>query len=218
MCFSATASFASSAVLITVGVVSMKKAKGTAYRPIAGIACLFGLQQFTEGFVWLGLQHDSFASLLNMSALGFLIFAWIVWPMYIPYAMMHPEKIGKRKQWMKVFLGTGLVVTLALVYILTTKGFTPEIRGHSIHYNVAFKSFLTGPFSILYLMCAIVPPFISSGRMVWLLGGTTLCSFLIARFFYLEHLLSVWCFFAALGSAFVLLAVHLNTKKDNSLS
>ena len=56
MCFSATANFVGSGVLGTVGVITLTKVKHKRELLFAALPTLFAVHQFTEGFVWLGLD------------------------------------------------------------------------------------------------------------------------------------------------------------------
>ena len=53
MCFSATASFISGTALCVIGVATLKQTKAPAEIPFALIPLLFGIQQLTEGVIWL---------------------------------------------------------------------------------------------------------------------------------------------------------------------
>ncbi len=56
MCFSATANFVGSGVLAGVGVVTLTRVKHRREILFASLPTLFAIHQFTEGFVWLGLD------------------------------------------------------------------------------------------------------------------------------------------------------------------
>ncbi len=58
MCFSPEASFTASAVITTVGIISLKKSQNTESKIMACIPLFFGLQQFAEGVVWLSLLYE----------------------------------------------------------------------------------------------------------------------------------------------------------------
>jgi heme A synthase len=57
VCFSASANFAGSAVLGAIGVATIAEVKHRRELLFAAMPGLFALHQFTEGFVWLGLDH-----------------------------------------------------------------------------------------------------------------------------------------------------------------
>ena len=73
MCFSATASFSAGAVLTGLGAVSLSKASSPREYPFASIPLLFGIQQITEGFVWLSMTHPDYAFLQEGSMWFFLL-------------------------------------------------------------------------------------------------------------------------------------------------
>ena len=58
MCFSATASFAAGTALSAVGGLTLRKSQGKVELPLALVPLLFGVQQFSEGFLWLSLGGD----------------------------------------------------------------------------------------------------------------------------------------------------------------
>jgi hypothetical protein len=212
MCFSATASFVSSAVLFGLGVVAVRKSRKSKLRSFAAIPHMFGIQQLAEGFVWLGLQNEQFEPYLDVSTYGFLIFAWIIWPLYVPYAIRRAEIKVSRRRLLNLIEIVGGLVAVALLYVLVSKGVTPGIRGHNIHYFVHYNSGYASLLSVLYLICTVLPPFVSSRRKVWVLGVVTVVMYALAKLYFEQHLLSVWCFFAAIGSLVILWLVYHDLK------
>ncbi len=59
MCFSTTASFAAFAVLSIAGVKTLSITKRKEAQMFAAIPAVFGIQQLTEGLVWIGLINNS---------------------------------------------------------------------------------------------------------------------------------------------------------------
>ena len=78
MCFSATASFTASAVLLPAGTLALRRAYTTdrRYLALCALPFLFGVQQLMEGFVWTyGARGES--SLVGTFSLGYMFFAWL---------------------------------------------------------------------------------------------------------------------------------------------
>jgi hypothetical protein len=73
MCFSAEASFGLSVALLSGGVYCVKNAfsKNRLLLPVAIIPLLFAIQQFSEGWVWIGLRWEN-SALVRIFALVFL--------------------------------------------------------------------------------------------------------------------------------------------------
>ena len=89
MCFSASASFTASAVLIPLGLYShhlASKAEKPGYKPLALVPFFFGVQQFVEGLEWTGIVGGKIEPLTSMAGLGFLFFAYCFWMIWIPWS------------------------------------------------------------------------------------------------------------------------------------
>jgi len=97
MCFSASASFIAGASLSAIGVAALKQTKTKSERPLAMIPLLFGIQQLTEGVIWLTFRHH--APLLK-EAMTFVYsaFSHAFWPIYIPFAIGVLEAVRWRKR------------------------------------------------------------------------------------------------------------------------
>lgn len=231
MCFSATASFGASAVLGTIGVIAVAKAKKNPQRVFATIPLIFAVQQFTEGLLWLSLKNADMASWQPLLTYIYLVFAMAVWPLWVPLTIRFLEKDARSKRIMNVLVGIGAVVAICVVLVLSLYpvkamtpvclscplSSTPSFNQH-IHYSFSFPPVpkgLIGAFTVLYIMATIVTPFISSIKKMKLLGIVFLASYLFAVILYDGFVISVWCFFAALLS-FVVLWIIIDLRKQHS--
>jgi len=70
-------------------------------------------------------------------------------------------------------------------------------------YSIKFPLPLADAALYCYLTATLPPLFVSSVRRMPLLGSVMMLSYAGAIFFYKEHLISVWCFFAALASVII---------------
>ena len=59
MCFSATASFSAGALLLGIGVLTLRLASRPREWPIAAIPLLFAVQQLSEGVIWLTFSREA---------------------------------------------------------------------------------------------------------------------------------------------------------------
>ena len=59
MCFSATASFVAGSTLAAIGATTIRMTSRRAEIPFAMIPLLFGVQQLTEGMIWLSFRGES---------------------------------------------------------------------------------------------------------------------------------------------------------------
>jgi hypothetical protein len=231
MCFSATASFGASAVLGTIGIIAVAKAKTNPQRLFASIPLIFAAQQFTEGLLWLSLKNADMASWQPLLTYIYLVFAMAVWPLWVPLTIRLMEKDARRKKTMNVLVTIGAVVAIIVVLVLSLYpvyvmtpiclscpfSATASLNQH-LHYRFTFPPVpkgLIGTFTVLYIMATIITPFISSIKKMKWLGFVFLASYLFAVILYNGFVISVWCFFAALLS-FVVLWIILGLRKQAS--
>jgi hypothetical protein len=199
MCFSAGASFGASAILGTIGIVTLKKAKTTNQIPFASIPLLFGVQQAAEGALWIGLSGGNNESWKHVPVYIFLIFAQAVWPVWIPFSVLRLENDRTRGTIIKVILGMGSCVSLYLLYCMLVYDVKAEIHSGHILYTLRFPTALARITNVLYFVPTVVL-FISSIKRIQLLGLLVLASFVFSKVYFSEHLISVWCFFAGIIS------------------
>ncbi len=202
MCFSATASFVAGTALLAAGTVIVRKASRKRELPFAAIPLLFGLQQLSEGVVWLTFRFE--APLLNVIMTHiYSFFSHVLWPIYVPFAILLLEPIPWRRKAIWTFLLAGSAVGLYLLVILIRFPVTSEAVGGHIAYQSPHFYVMTVMAS--YLLATCVSLFFSSHNAVIAFGVVALLSFIAAYAFYAVWFISVWCFFAAVLSGIVYL-------------
>ena len=223
MCFSATASFSAGAVLLGIGTLTLRSALATRQRralPFAAIPMLFAVQQFVEGVIWLSFSHE--APLLNsVMTHVYSFFSHVLWPVYVPMAVLLMEPRGWRHLGLIGFVATGAAAGAYLLYVLVAYPIVSRPTGRHIEYvSPHFFAVVT---MTLYLLSTAISPLLSTHRMVVVFGALALLSFGAAYAFYATWFISVWCFFAALLSAVVYLhfgvrELNRSRSNDNSMS
>jgi hypothetical protein len=213
MCFSATASFGAAIALGAVGVVSVSNIKTPAQIPFAVIPLLFGLHQASEGLVWLGLEAHAGKAWVDVSVYVYLLFAQVIWPVWVPYSILALEKNPFRQKLLRVLLVMGTMAGVYLLYCLMVYDVDAGIGSGHIEYALHFPEAGVRPTSIFYFIAIIFPPFISGYKGMNYLGLLLFISYLLSQVFFTDYLISVWCFFAALLSIMV---VWILKKMDRS--
>jgi len=104
MCFSATANFVGSAVLGTIGVATLTKVRHRRELLFAALPALFALHQFTEGFVWLGLEGRLSPSVERAMAAAFMLYAQGLLPLLLPLSVWLFEPTRKSRHRMVPFV------------------------------------------------------------------------------------------------------------------
>jgi len=220
MCFSATASFSAGAVLLGLGALTLKSARRPRELPFAAIPLLFAIQQLSEGVIWLTFRYDAPQLNAVMTHL-YSFFSHVLWPVYVPVAVLLIEPPGWRRRALLVFVAAGVAVGAYLLYILAAFPIVSRPTGQHIEY--VSPHFFALAAMTLYLMSTTLSPFLSTYRTVKVFGGLALLSFVAVYGFYATWFISVWCFFAALLSAlvylhFVLHRAEPSSSAENSLS
>jgi hypothetical protein len=211
MCFSADASFAAGAALIPAGAYCVAAAlkKRPRLLPLALVPIFFGIQQISEGFVWQGLHHND-AALVRSASLVFLFFALAFWPFWFPFMSALTETHPRKRLVFRIlavisagwFLVLYLPITTGPESLLATR-----IDHHSVQYDyggLAVYQYVPRPLlRILYFLCVALPMAFSSESLGKVPGIFFAASAVVAAAVFSYAFVSVWCFFAAILSAYL---------------
>jgi hypothetical protein len=218
MCFSATASFTSAALLIPAGIYCLKTSSrlDQRYWAFAILPLIFGIQQLVEGGIWLALNHDR-QDLAHYLGLIFLLFSHIFWLGWIAFSSYLTESSPLFR---RLFLLVSISGVLFGIFMYVPLIFNPEwltvsVVKHSIHYDLVFLSDDSVSQHVIgaaYAVIILVPLMLSSDRYHSVLGVMIFISGLITLAFYGWAFISVWCYFAAIISLYVLYIVMLHTR------
>lgn len=200
MCFSASASFTAGTLLTIIGIASIKKTGHRSQLLFAGIPFIFGIQQLAEGVLWLTIPNPDYITAQKIATHIFLFFAQVLWPIWVPIAILLLEKNITRKNTQRILVIAGLTVGGYLAYCLCVFHVEAKISESHIMYIQDYPASL-GKYSILlYALATIIPPFFSHIKRMWMLGAAIFISYLVSALFYEHYILSVWCFFASIIS------------------
>jgi hypothetical protein len=203
MCFSAEASFAGGIALTALGTVTIKKVQQPVRTAFAAVPILFGVQQISEGVVWLALSDPVYAQYQQLGTTLFLIIARVLWPVGMPFAVLMMEEDRRKRKIILPFVLLGSIVAVYYSYCLLFLNVTPNIAGNHIQYISDYPESLAGPVFIIYFVASLTPLFISSVKGTKLFGALLFVSALVTIIAFMEYLTSVWCFFAAVLSVVV---------------
>ncbi|MFT6921753.1 MAG: hypothetical protein ACJA1C_000750 [Crocinitomicaceae bacterium] len=218
MCFSATASFGAGVVLTVIGIASIKKAPQKSQIMFASIPLVFGVQQIAEGVLWVTLPNPDLLSTHKIATVTFLLFAQVIWPIWVPISVLLLEKRNARKTIQRILVGAGILVGVYLGYCLTTFNVETKIVGYHISYRQDYPVSLKYFVILLYASSTIAPLFLSNIKRMWILGLSIAISYIIAVLLYEHYVLSVWCFFASIMSVSIYLLVGHKNDKEVSVS
>ncbi|MGA9665527.1 MAG: DUF6629 family protein [Gallionella sp.] len=215
MCFSATVSYSAAAVLAGTGAYAVQQARRLprAFMMWALVPVLFGLQQACEGGVWQELDAGDGSTAVRF-ALGFHFFSHFLWLWWLPLSsyLVEPGKIRRR-----VIGGCAMFGAFAGTLVYSVMLFHPgwmsvAVRKNSIAYDFSFpyRSPIHLPITpaALYALTIMVPLLFSSCRLIRIFGVLAVLSSVLASEAFGYAYVSVWCFFAAVLSLYLVYMIR----------
>jgi uncharacterized protein DUF6629 len=203
VCFSATANFVGSGVLGAVGIVTLTKVKHRRELLFASLPTLFAVHQFTEGFVWLGLDGILSPAVAHDMGAAFMLYAQGILPFLIPLSVLLFEPDLKSRRRMLPFALIGLATTLYVLWALTAYPFQVYIKGNSIVYTEQGTANIA--IGVLYVITTCGSLFMSKVRLMVIFGVINL-TILVAVLAFKEYAYtSLWCAYAAVASVTILI-------------
>lgn len=202
MCFSATASFTASGVLLLTGAACVSKVSKPQQLPLALTPLFFSIQQFSEGILWVFYEMPDAELIQKISSYVFVMFGQSFWPVWIPIYVLALEKDEARKKILKVMLILGIMISAVLMYYTMMNGVTPVNEGHHFKYIFTYPA-LIDRLSLVYLIPTVISNFVSGHNKIKILGALTLIAFVISKISFDTYVFSVWCYFAAIISIFI---------------
>jgi hypothetical protein len=202
MCFSATANFVGSTVLGTVGVVTLTKVKHRRELLFASLPILFAVHQFTEGFVWLGLDGMLSQTVTHVAGWMFMLYAQGLLPFLIPLSVMLFEARRQDRRRMMPFVVLGAALSIYMLWALVYFPLQIYIRGNSIVY-INEGTNITA-LAVLYVIATCGSLFFSKVKDMVLFGAANLIILLIVIAVKRYAFTSLWCAYAAVASIIIL--------------
>ena len=204
MCFSASASFVSGGVLSALGVLAIKKTKFPHEKMIASVPFIFGIQQIIEGFIWINsneIQTPSGIVTFGPKVLtyGYLFFAMILWPTFLPISIGLIEL--KRKKKILILTLPAAITSLYFTWVLFKYPIYSQIQENHIQYHFTIHPSLF--IVTTYCLATILPCLLSSHRWIVGVGAVLTVALLFSKIYFDDAFASIWCFFSALLSAFI---------------
>ena len=150
MCFSAQASFLAGFGLLASSFYFLRKPIKPEYRLLKLVPIFFGIQQICEGIVWLTQLNPHYQTVALVARSAFLFFAFFLWPMYIPRALL-PLAITPLYKSIQTFLyGVGATVGGLLAFLSFKNGISCLISCHHIEYFFTTPSSVSLPLIVCY--------------------------------------------------------------------
>ena len=202
MCFSAVANFTGSGVLATIGVLTLTRVKHRRELLFASLPTLFAVHQFTEGFVWLGLDGVLSPAVTHAMAAAFMLYAQGLLPFLLPLSVLLFEPDARSRRRMLPFLVVGCLTALYILWALIAYPTQTFIRANSIVYiNPATNNSVV---AVLYVIATCGSLLFSKVKDMVIFGLANVTILLVVMAVKRYAFTSLWCAYAAVASVIIL--------------
>ena len=201
MCFSATANFVGSVVLGGIGIATLREVRHRRQILFASVPLLFAIHQFTEGFVWLGLDGILPASVAHNAGAAFVLYAQGLLPFVLPLGVYLVEPTEGKRRRMLPFVLIGGALTLYILWGLIAEPLQVYQRHHTIVY--ADHATTNIAVAVLYVIATCGALFFSGLRYLFAFGVANLVGLLTVSLVMSYAFTSIWCAYAAVISVLI---------------
>ena len=203
MCFSAQADLVGGVVLAAIGVDTLRHVgQRREYLPLAALPLMFAGHQLVEAFVWSGLQDHLSDSVANIATWLYLLFAFVLLPVYVPVAS-SPSHAGPRRTLIRWSIVVGGIVSALLLAAMTSGPVTASLDDWHIRYGTGIDAAV--PIVGAYIVATCGSLLLSTDRILVRFGVVNLVAVVVIAIFVVEGFASLWCTWAAVASGAVVL-------------
>jgi hypothetical protein len=202
VCFSAEADFVSGAVIGVIGIATLTKVDSPREFPLAVLPLAFALHQIAEGFVWRDLDTGA-AHSAGVAVYLYVAFAWVVLPVFAPFAIMILEPPGRRRRAIGGLVVLGAIAAAYLAAAIVRGDVSAHAVEHTIQYGGAGG--LATVATVLYILATCGAPLLSGFRAIVWFGVANILAVAAFAIVQAEGLTSLWCTWAAVVSVLIYL-------------
>ncbi len=176
------------------------------YVPIAALPVLFGLQQFSEGLVWIAGAQE-YSNWVERASLAYMFFSWLAWPVWVPVSAYFLEPTKRKPFYLGFAVAGGMLGAVQYIPYFAHDGWlTTRFLPYAISYEgIELLDYITTRevTYAIYVAVVIGPLLLSSVRDVKIFGLLVFLVLSITYFFFSYAYISVFCFGGALMSLYL---------------
>lgn len=187
--------FTLSGALGAIGVLTLRKVSMPKEVVFALLPLLFGLHQFTQGFVWLGMDGLIEPRALEMAESIFIFYAQGLLPFLVPLAIWLLEPKGFTRVLMGLLLLAGALLAAYTLYGLSFQPTTVYVADNALVYVNPWTAKMW--IDVVYIVTTCAPLLLSSSIAVQLFGWMNLAGLMTIHLFKPHAVTSLWCLYAA---------------------
>ena len=207
MCFSPQADLVGGVVLAAIGIDAVRHVDRRAgHLALAALPLLLAAHQLDESLVWWGLQGNVPAAVGQVATWIYLLFAFVVLPVYVPVTVRGLEPPGWRRTLMGAFAAGGVAVAAVLLVAMLVGPVTAALGDHHVRYGTGLHTGFVIVVAYVAVTCGSL--LFSSFGPLALFGLVNLVAVAVLAHVEIDGFASLWCGWAALTSA----AIALNLR------
>jgi hypothetical protein len=203
MCFSVQADVVAGVVVLPMAVVALREVRHVREVPFASLPLLFALHQLTEAVVWAGFDDHAVAEPLRQAAVVVYVgYAMVVLPTLFPLSVLLLEPRGARLR-VAPFVALGVVMSAVFAVGVFSTPIRVIVHPRALEYATGLHH--GDLLSLGYIVAVIGPAILSGYRSVVAFGLVNLVGLVVVAIVYVDAFASLWCVYAALTSALVVI-------------
>jgi hypothetical protein len=206
VCFSPQADLVGGVVVGAIGIDVVRHVPDWhSHKMLASLPLLFAAHQLDEAVVWWALQGHVSHDVGRIALWGYLLFAFVVLPVFVPVAVLLIEPAGRRRQIVAPFVVLGAVVSSVLLADMLRGPISATLA----HYHIAYATNpgAGGLIVALYVVATCGSLLFSGYRDIALFGILNLVVVAALAHLTIDGFASLWCGWAAVASGAI--ALHL---------
>lgn len=212
MCFSAQADLAGGVVIGAIGVDVLRHLdRRRDHLALACLPLLFAAHQLDETLVWWGLQGHVRPEVGHAATWVYLMFAFVVLPVYVPLAVLTLEPPGRSRAVIAPFAVLGAIVSAVLLDAMLRGPVAAQLGDYHLSYSTGLQS--GGVIVAAYVVATCGALLFSGFRTVAIFGVINVIAVAVLARFTIDGFASLWCGWAAVTSAAI--ALHLRLRHPN---
>lgn len=210
MCFSAPADVIGGALVTAIGIDAYRHLRGRrSHFLLATLPILLGVHQFVEAFVWWGAEGQVPHVLGRVALWTYLLIAFVVLPIFVPFAVLVLEPTGRRRWQMAPFVALGATVSVVLAAAMLSAPISVEAQPYHLAYKIGLSH--GGTVVVLYVVAVCGAMLFSGYRHIALFGLVNFVCVAGLAWLTLDGFTSLWCAYAALSAGAI--ALHMRYGK-----
>ena len=211
--FFIVANFTLAGVLLVVGVATLRHVSAPGEYVFATLPLLFGLHQFDQGLVWLGLYGVGSDATLHAAATVFVFYAQAVLPLLVPLAVWLIEPKSRKRMLILALAVLGGLLGAYVAWGLVTVQTRVYVHGGSLVYDNPMTEQIW--IAVVYVLTTCGSLILSRSVSIQIFGWLNLVGLIVVFIVAQYSFTALWCLYAALVSG--ILYLHFVERRINVL-